>query len=86
MYAIRSYYALNILGGIPTVATDYSPLWDLNVGEWTADAIAQGYRSRLTGEFDVLGFVQRGWITGPGGAQFGSTGFIVNCPIVFRFL
>jgi len=77
---------LNILGGIPTVATDYSPLWDLNVGEWTADAIAQGYRSRLTGEFDVLGFVQRGWITGPGGALFGSTGFIVNCPIVFRFL
>ena len=77
---------LNVLGGIPTIATDYSPLWDLNVGEWTAEAVSLGYRSRLTGEFDVLGFVQRGWITGPGGARFGSTGFIVNCPIVFRFL
>lgn len=77
---------LNVLGGIPTVATDYSPLWDLNVGEWTQEAIDLGYRSRLTEEFAILGFVQRGWITGPGGATYGSSGFIVNCPIVFRFL
>ena len=27
-------YALNVLGGIPTVATDYSPLWDVNAAEW----------------------------------------------------
>jgi hypothetical protein len=77
---------LNVLGGIPTVATDYSPLWDLNVGEWTQESIDQGYRSRLTEEFAILGFVQRGWITGPGGDAYGSSGFIVNCPIVFRFL
>ena len=77
---------LNVLGGIPTVATDYSPLWDLNVGEWTSDAIQKGYRSRLTEEFQILGFVSRGFITGPGGTPYGSTGFIVNCPIVHRFL
>jgi len=77
---------LNVLGGIPTVATDYSPLWDLNVGEWTPTAIERGYRSRLFEEFQILGFVQRGFITGPGGAPYGSTGIIVNCPIVFRFL
>jgi hypothetical protein len=77
---------LNVLGGIPTVATDYSPLWDLNVGEWTQEAVELGYRSRLTEEFAILGFVQRGWITGPGGAVYGSSGFITNCPIVFRFL
>jgi len=77
---------LNVLGGIPTVANDYSPLWDLNVGEWTAEAVSLGYRSRLTEEFAILGFVQRGWVTGPGGAPYGSTGFIVNCPIVSRFL
>lgn len=77
---------LNVLGGIPTFATDYSPLWDLNVGEWTQLAIDRNYRSRVTEEFQILGFVQRGFITGPGGAMFGSTGFIVNCPIVHRFL
>ncbi len=77
---------LNVLGGIPTVATDYSPLWDLNVYEWTKDAIAKGYRSRATEEFFILGLAEKGFITGPGGAKFGSTGFIVNCPIVWRFL
>jgi hypothetical protein len=77
---------LNVFGGIPTVATDYSPLWDLNVGEWTKKAIDLGYRSRLTEEFAILGFVQQGWITGPGGSKYGSSGFIVNCPPVFRFL
>jgi hypothetical protein len=77
---------LNVLGGIPTIATDYSPLWDLNVGVWTQEAIDNGYRSRLTEEFAILGFAQEGWITGLDGAPFASTGFIINCPIVWRFL
>ena len=77
---------LNVLGGIPTIATDYSPLWDINLGVWTQEAIDNGYRSRLTEEFGILGFVEDGWITGPGGAEYGSVGMIVNCPIVFRFL
>ncbi len=77
---------LNLIGGIPTVALDYSPLWDLNLGEWTAEAINRGYRSRMIDEFQYLGFVERGWITGPGGKKFGSTGIVVNCPIVHRFL
>lgn len=77
---------LNVLGGIPTVATDYSPLWDLNVGEWTQEAIDLGYRSRMIEEFQILGMVERGFVTGPGGGEYGSSGFIVNCPVVFRFL
>ena len=77
---------LNVLGGIPTVATDYSPLWDLNVGEWTQHAIDNDYRSRVREEFEILGYVRAGHLTAPGGAPFGSSGLIVNCPIVFRFL
>jgi hypothetical protein len=77
---------LNVLGGIPTIATDYSPLWDLNVGVWTQAAIDKHYRSRVRGEFEILGHVRSGWITGPGGAPFGSSGLIVNCPIVMRLL
>jgi hypothetical protein len=77
---------INILGGIPTVATDYSPLWDLNAGEWTQDAIDNDYRSRVREEFEILGYVRRGFLTGPGGVPFGSTGLIINCPIVHRFL
>jgi hypothetical protein len=77
---------LNVLGGIPTVATDYSPLWDVNVGEWTQEALENHYDSRLIEEFQVLGFVENGFITGPNGSEFGSSGIIVNCPIAFRFL
>lgn len=78
--------ALNVVGGIPTIATDYSPLWDMNLGEWTQEAIDNGYRSRLIEEFQILGFVEDGWVTGPGGEPYGSVGIIINCPIVFRFL
>ncbi len=77
---------LNVLGGIPTIATDYSPLWDLNLGEWTQEAIDNGYRSRMTEEFAILGMAERGFITGPGGSPYGSTGIIINCPIVQRLL
>lgn len=77
---------LNVLGGIPTIATDYSPLWDMNLGVWTQEAIDNGYRSRLTEEFAILGFAEQGWLTGPDGEPYGSVGIIVNCPIVFRFL
>ena len=74
----------NTLGGIPTIALDYSPAWDANLYEWTQDAINQGYRGQLREEFQILTFVQDGLITGPGGAPFGSAGFSINCPIVQR--
>jgi hypothetical protein len=77
---------LNTLGGIPTIATDYSPMWDLNPVVWTQEAIDKGYRSRVNEEFFILGLVEKGWLTGLNGGQFGSVGIIVNCPVVYRFL
>jgi hypothetical protein len=74
----------NVLGGIPTNALDYSPAWDANLFEWTADAINQGFRGQLREEFQILTFVQDGLLTGQGGAPFGSAGFSINCPIVQR--
>ena len=56
-------FPLNVFGGIPTIATDYSPLWDMNLGEWTKKAIDNGYRSRVIEEFQILGLVQHGWMT-----------------------
>ncbi len=77
---------MHVVGGLPTIALDYSPLWDLNLGEWTQAAIDAGYRSRVIDEFQILALVRDGWITGPDGAPYGSTGIVVNCPIVARFL
>ena len=76
---------LNVLGGIPTVSTDYSPLWDVNVGEWTQEAIQKSWRSRVIEEFQILALVEAKAITAPGGGPYGSAGFIVNCPIVYRY-
>ncbi len=77
---------INLVGGLPTVALDYSPAWDLNLGFWTPNAIRKGYRSRVIDEFQLLSLVVGGHITGPGGKRFGSTGIVVNCPIVARLL
>src|SRR6267378_2118882 len=74
----------NVLGGIPTIALDYSPAWDAQLFEWTKDAIDNGFRGQVREEFQILTFVQDGLITGPGGAPFGSSGFSINCPIAQR--
>jgi len=78
------YRPNNTLGGIPTIALDYSPAWDANLYEWTQNAIENGYRGQLREEFQILTFAQDGLITGPGGAAFGSAGFSINCPVVLR--
>ena len=78
------YRPNNTLGGIPTLALDYSPAWDANLYEWTQAAISSGYRGQLREEFNILTFVNDGLLTGPGGAPFGSAGFSINCPIVIR--
>jgi hypothetical protein len=78
------YRPNNTLGGIPTIALDYSPIWDANLYQWTPAAVSSGYREQLREEFQVLTFVQDGLLTGPGGQPFGSAGFSINCPIVIR--
>ena len=75
----------NTLGGIPTLALDYSPAWDANLYTWTEEAISKGYRQQLREEFQILTYAQDGLITGSSAtAPFGSAGFSINCPIVQR--
>jgi hypothetical protein len=69
-----------VVGGIPTVALDYSPIWDANLFEWTQEAIDKGFRGQLREEFQILTFVRDDLLTGPGGQKFGSAGFSINCP------
>ncbi|MGB8988014.1 MAG: hypothetical protein WCC37_15545 [Candidatus Sulfotelmatobacter sp.] len=75
----------NTLGGIPTLALDYSPAWDANLYTWTEEAISKGYRQQLREEFQILTYAQDGLITGASATlPFGSAGFSINCPIVQR--
>jgi hypothetical protein len=77
---------LSVFGGVPTIALDYSPLWDLHLGVWTQEAIDNDYRSRMIDEFQLLAMAEGGFLTAPEGADFGSSGIIVNCPIIMRLL
>jgi hypothetical protein len=74
----------NTFGGIPTIATDYSPVWDANLYEWTPDAVEKGYRGLLTEEFRILKLARDGYITGPNGAPFGSAGPVIVCGVAAR--
>ncbi|MDX6459584.1 MAG: hypothetical protein QOE55_3281 [Acidobacteriaceae bacterium] len=75
----------NVLGGIPTLALDYSPTWDAQIFTWTQDAIDKGFRGQIREEFQLLTFKQDGLITGfPAGTKFGTSHFSINCPIVLR--
>jgi len=74
---------LNVLFWNPSQGR-YSPLWDVHPAAWTDAAIASKQNVRQTDLGHVLGLVDDGIVTGPGGAPFAAAGFIVNCPIVSR--
>jgi hypothetical protein len=74
----------NTFGGVPTTATDYSPVWDANIYEWTEDAIDKGFRGLQNEEFRILALARDGYITGPNGAPFGSAGPVIVCGVAAR--
>lgn len=77
---------LNVLGGIPTINLDYSPIWRLFPVKWTEEAIKAGYRTRLTGAIDIENAGAKGIVESiaDGGGPPKAVGFLVNCPVVYR--
>jgi hypothetical protein len=77
---------LNVLGGVPTINLDYSPIWRLFPVRWTEDAIAKGYRTKLTGAIDIENAGAKGIVESiaEGGGPPKAVGFLVNCPVVYR--
>jgi hypothetical protein len=75
---------LNVLGGIPTINLDYSPMWRLFPAKWTSAAIERGYRSRVTDAFQIEDLANKGFIKGIDGGDLRPVGFVVNCPVVYR--
>lgn len=74
---------LNVLRWNPSQGR-YSPLWDVHAAAWSTAAIASGQNVRQNDFGQILNLVEKGLVSGPGGAPFGPAGFIVNCPIVSR--
>ena len=77
---------MNVQGDFPSLddprhANAYSPLWDVQLGQWAQKAVANDLNKRQTDENQILNLVGDGDITGPGGAPYGGV-FVVNCPPV----
>jgi hypothetical protein len=72
---------LNVLAWKPNQGR-YSPLWDVHLAQWSAQAVATGANTRQTEFAAVEKLAEQGTVTGPGGTAFGASGFIVDCPIV----
>ncbi len=81
--------ARNIQGDFPTItdprhSLSYSPLWDAQLGQWTDKAVRQGLNTLQTDENQILNLAatRPDLLTGPGGAGYGSVGFVINCPVI----
>ena len=75
---------LNVLGGVPTLNLDYSPMWRLFPAKWTEEAIASGYRARMSDAIHIENMAAMGHITSLDDGPLRAVGFIVNCPVVYR--
>lgn len=75
---------LNVLGGIPTINLDYSPMWRIFPAVWTQEAIARGYRARMSDAIHIEDMAAKGFIQSLDGGDLRAVGFIVNCPVVYR--
>lgn len=79
-----SHGPLNVLGGIPTINLDYSPMWRLFPVKWTDAAIEKGYRTKMTDAIAIEDAGAKGIIESLEGGPPKPLGFIVNCPVVYR--
>jgi hypothetical protein len=80
---------LNVFGDFPTLrdprhADAYSPLWDAQLGQWSAKAVSEGFDTRQIDENVVfnLAATRPDLLTGPGGAPYGAAGVDINCAVI----
>lgn len=77
--------AHNILDLFPTLADPtlrelYSPDWDLHLGVWTDQAVADGLNGARTDANVLRQLAARGLVTSPGGTLLRSDRSVLNCP------
>jgi hypothetical protein len=80
---------LNVFGDFPTLrdprhADAYSPLWDAQLGQWSAKAVSEGLNTRQIDENVVFNLTatRPDLLTGPGGAPYGAAGVDINCAVI----
>jgi hypothetical protein len=74
--------SLDILANFTEISEGYSPMWDVQLAEWTEEAIAKNQRTLITDGDDIEAKSEAGLLVSPGGGPVRTTGNLVNCPVV----
>ena len=74
--------SLDILAQFREISAGYSPMWDVQLAEWTKEAIEKNQRKLITDGEDVTAKSETGLLVSPGGGPVRTTGILVNCPVV----
>jgi hypothetical protein len=75
-------YSLDILAQFSELSAGYSPMWDVQLAEWSKEAIEKNQRKLITDGDDVVAKSNTGLLVSPGGGPVRTTGNLVNCPVV----
>jgi hypothetical protein len=74
--------SLDILAHFKEISAGYSPMWDVQLGEWTKEAIENNQRKLITDGNDITAKSEAGLLVSPVGGPVKTTGNLVNCPVV----
>ena len=74
--------SLDILAQFKEISAGYSPMWDVQLAEWTKEAIEKNQRKLITDGDDVAVKSDTGLLVSPGGGPVRTIGNLVNCPVV----
>jgi hypothetical protein len=74
--------SLDILANFKEISAGYSPMWDVQLAEWTREAVEQNRRKLITDGDDVTAMSEAGLLVSPGGGPVKTIGNLVNCPVV----
>lgn len=74
--------SLDIIENFAEISPGYSPMWDVQLAEWTKDAIAKGQQKLITDGADLGAKSDSGLLVSPAGGPVKTTGNLVNCPVV----
>jgi hypothetical protein len=74
--------SLDILADFTEISPGYSPMWDVQLAEWTKEAIEKKQRKLITDGNDLIAKSETGLLVSPGGGPVRTIGNLVNCPVV----
>ena len=74
--------SLDILAQFREISVGYSPMWDVQLAEWTKEAIEKNQQKLITDGDEVTVKRETGLLVSPGGGPVRTSGILVNCPVV----